>query len=105
MFARQKPRAAHPAPCRPRVWLKWQDVANHLAEALEKNFGEAVSLVLIVEIGTEGIHIGGKLPFAPHVVPGIFVSRHNVLLFHAQDLCKIRDETVRFSAAVAVIPS
>ena len=63
---------------------KRQRPADHPVQALAKDLGEPLAFQRIIELGRVGIHVHGQAAFAPHVIPGVFEARHQVILAGAQ---------------------
>ena len=101
MLRAQKPTAAFPAGTARRR-LQRQDIAGDFVEALVKNSGKPLALLLVLQPGLEGVDVDWQAAFAPHVIPGILISRDDVFRLDAEHAGQFGDEFNRLPFTVAV---
>ena len=86
--------AAHP-PNRQRV-------ADDGVQTLREDAAQAIALQFVVEARVEGIDVHRQLPFAPEVVPDVFVARLHVAGGHTEPRRERGDEALGVGGDVSV---
>jgi len=96
MVGAQKPGAASPAGSA-RQRRQRQNVTGDLVEALIEDAAKADAFLLAFEAGLERVHVHRQTPFAPHIIPRVFVGRDDVFGFETQN-------TSQFSHKIHGVP-
>src|SRR5690606_1608161 len=83
------------------VVAKREHPARLRAQALPKDTRQALPLDGVLQIGFEGIDVGGEASLAPQIVPDVFVGGHEPVSTHPQGVRQGLDETPRILRGAA----